>query len=267
MSDQASIFQRLFSLSGKVAIVTGAGGGIGRVLASSLAQAGADIALHDIKADLLTEVAAEIAALGRRTVCLAADLADVEACRRLVADAHRQLGRIDILINCAGMNRRKPIADVTLDDFDTITAVNLRSVYFLSQAVHPIMKAQGGGKIVNIGSLTSSVALGTVSVYGATKAAVAQLTKTQAIEWAKDNIQINCLAPGYMLTPLTAKALWADEQKKRWMTDRIALRRAGMPEDLVTMVLCLVAPGTTYLTGQLISIDGGALAGGSWEKD
>ena len=265
MAGHSSLLQRLFSLQGKTALITGAGGGIGRVLALALAEAGALVAIHDVDADLLAESSRAVADTGGEAVSFLADLAEVEHCRRLVREVHDSLGRLDVLVNCAGMNRRALIAAVTEDDYETIMAVNLRSIFFLSQAAYPIMRAQGGGKIINIGSLNAFFGLGTVSVYGMTKGAVTQLTRTMAIEWAKDNIQVNCIAPGFMLTPLTETSLWGDEQKRRWLLGRIPMRRPGQPDELVGITLLLAAGASSYLTGQTIVVDGGVLAGGSWE--
>jgi NAD(P)-dependent dehydrogenase (short-subunit alcohol dehydrogenase family) len=258
-----SLLEKLFSLKGKTALVTGASGGIGRDLAIGLAGAGAAVAVHGRNADEMVRTKSEIESAGGRAIVLGADLTDMSACGRLISDAAAQLGRLDILVNCAGMNRRKPITAVTEDDFDTIVNVNLKSLYLLSKEAHPIMKQQGGGKIVHVASLTSFIALGNTSVYGLTK--VAQLAKTQAVEWAKDNIQVNCLAPGFIRTPLTEKSLWGDEKKRNWLLGRIPAKRGGTPADMVPTLLLLTAPGASYLTGQTIAVDGGVLAGGSWE--
>ncbi len=259
--------EKLFGLAGQTALVTGASGGIGRALAVGLAGAGAVVGVHGRQVTELEATRTAIEAAGGRAVVLPAELADVDACRRLIAQAHEALGRLDVLVNCAGMNRRKPIGEVTEDDFDTIVNVNLRSLFFLSQAAHPLMRAQGGGKIIQIASLTSTHALGTTAVYGATKGAVAQLTKTMAVEWAKDNIQVNALAPGFVLTPLTAGPLWGDETRRAWLLGRCPMRRPAEPEEMVATCLLLAGPGSSYLTGQLITVDGGVLAGGSWEPD
>jgi NAD(P)-dependent dehydrogenase (short-subunit alcohol dehydrogenase family) len=181
-----------------------------------------------------------------------------------VADVYTRWDRLDILINCAATNRRKPIAEVSEDDFDLMVGVNLRSILFLCQAAQPLMRDQGGGKIVNIGSLTSLIGLGGVSVYGLTKGGVAQLTKTMAVEWAPDNIQVNCIAPGFMDTPLS-QPVWADAHKAAWMLSRIPLRRPGQPTELVGAVLLLCSPASSYITGQTLAVDGGVLAGGSWD--
>lgn len=260
-----SILDELFGLAGKTALVTGASGGIGRSLAVGLARAGALVALNGRSVEQLEETKREIEEAGAKCVLLPGDLVDVTSCQKLIADAHGAMGRLDVLVNCAGMNRRKPIEQVSEDDYDTVCNVNLRAPFFLSKAAHPIMRAQGGGKIIQVASLTSTIALGGTSVYGATKAALAQLAKTQAVEWAKDNIQVNCLAPGFIRTPLTDKPLWQDEHKSRWLLGRIPAKRAGTPEEMVAAVIFMAGAGSSYLTGQLITVDGGVLAGGSWE--
>ena len=134
-----------------------------------------------------------------------------------------------------------------------------------SRAARVEMKRQGGGKVVHVTSLTSSMGLAGTSVYGMTKAALAQLAKTQAVEWAADNIQVNCLAPGFILTPLTERPLWGDEKKRAWLLGRIPAKRPGTPDDMVAAVLYMAGPGSSYLTGQMITVDGGVLAGGSWD--
>lgn len=267
MSSEISVLERLFSLRGKTALITGAGGGIGSVLALALAEAGATIAISDITGEAVEQTRHSIQEAGGRVVALPADLSKVEECRRLIRQAHESLGRLDVLVNCAGINRRKPIEAVTEDDYGAIMAVNLRSVYFLSQAAHPIMRAQGGGKIVNIGSITGSFGLGMVSVYGATKAGVAALTRTMAVEWAKDNVQVNCIAPGFFLTPLSDKSIWADDHKSRWLLDRIPARRPALPKELVGALLLLASDASSYITGETMVVDGGFGAGGSWEID
>ncbi|MEW5958689.1 MAG: SDR family oxidoreductase [Chloroflexota bacterium] len=266
MTPQPSLWQRLFSLDGKSVLLTGASGGIGQVLAVALAEAGAVVGVHGQTPAKVETVCTLVRAAGGQAVPLPADLGDVEACRRLIAAAHTGLGRLDILINCAATNRRKPITEVTVADFDTIMAVNLRSVYFLSQAAQPIMRAQGGGKIINIGSINIYYGLDTVSVYGLTKGGLAQLTRAMAVEWAADNIQVNCVTPGFMATPLSAP-LWEDPQKARWFRRRIPVRRPGRPEELVGATLLLASEASSYITGQDIIIDGGFLAGGSWARD
>jgi gluconate 5-dehydrogenase len=263
----SSVLERLFSLHNRTALITGASGGIGRALAVAFSGAGAVIGLNGTNAVKLSEVRSEIERGGGRAVVLAQDIQTVSACRELISVARRELSRIDLLVNCAGINRRKPIADVTEEDYDVITGINLKAVFFLCQAAYEVMRAQGGGKIINIGSITSTDGLGGVAVYGSTKSAVAQLTKTMALEWAAHNIQVNCLAPGFMFTPLTEVGLWGDAHRKKWLTERIPAGRPGKPEELLGAALLLASDASSYITGQTINVDGGYLAGGSWLRD
>ncbi len=267
MTGIPSLFQRLFALSGKTALISGASGGIGQVLATALAEAGATVGVHGRTQEKVENLCASIEEKGGEAKPFIADLRQVDACRKLIAEAHQVLGRLDILLNCAAINRRKPVEAVTEDDFDTIMAVNLRSIFFLCQAAYPIMRAQGGGKIINIDSINATYGLGTISVYGATKSGLAQITRVMAVEWARDNIQVNNLTPGFILTPLTEGPLWGDEHRSRWLHDRIPARRPGKPEELVGATLLLASAASSYITGTTIRVDGGFLAGGSWEAD
>jgi 2-deoxy-D-gluconate 3-dehydrogenase len=260
MTDARAIFERFFSLEGKVALVTGASGGIGGVLAVALAEAGASVVVQGRRMEELEKTRREIEERGGMAIVIAADLGDVEACRSVVTETVARLGRLDVLVNCAGMNRRKPIADVSEDDFDTIMNVNLRSVFVLCGEARVVMRQHGGGKIINIGSITSTYGLAGVSVYGVSKSAMAGYTKAIAAEYAADNIQVNCLAPGFILTPLTEKPIWQDERRRRWLLERIPAKRPGTPDDLVGTALFLASGGSDYLTGQLITVDGGFLA-------
>jgi len=266
MADRLSIFQRLFSLDGKSALVTGSSSGIGQQLAIGLSEAGALVGVHGRDQDRIKETCSKIEELGGKAVPLVADLRDLDNCQKLISDAHKIMGRLDILVNCAGMNRRKPIAEVTQDDFEAIVSVNLRSIYFLSQAAYPIMRAQGGGKIIHIGSINILYGLDTVSVYGLTKGAVGQLTKVMAVEWAADNIQVNCITPGFFITPLT-RSLTSDEKNLKWLCSRIPVRRLGNPDELVGTAILLSSNASSYITGQNFIVDGGFLSGGSWIKD
>lgn len=266
MRTRLSVLERLFSLEGKVALITGASGGIGSALAVGFAEAGAAVAVHGRDPARVEHTCAEVERAGGRALPLIADLQDVPACRDLITRAYQGLGRLDILVNNAATNRRKPIDDVTEDDYEFITAVNTRAIYFLSQAAHPIMRAQGGGKIIHITSINVFFALDTVSVYGLSKGAVAQLTKVMAVEWARDNVQVNAITPGFIYTPL-AKPVWDDTRKAAWMTNRIPMRRPAQPEELVGLALLLASRASDYITGQNITIDGGFTAGGSWNHD
>jgi gluconate 5-dehydrogenase len=261
-----SILERLFSLEGRVALVTGSSSGIGQAQAVALAEAGAHVMVHGTNPEKIKETLEMIKAVGGTASSLTLSLdGNVAVCEKLIADTVAHFGKIDILINCAGMNRRKVVLDVTEDDYDTIMNVNLKSAYFLSQAAAKQMKAQGhGGKILQVGSLTSYRGMGWLSVYGATKAALARLTEHMAVEWAGYNIQVNCLAPGFIETPLTKVGLWSDPARTTWIMDRVPAKRPGYPEDLIGATILLCSPGANFLTGQTLAVDGGFLTGGSF---
>jgi 2-deoxy-D-gluconate 3-dehydrogenase len=265
MADASGILQQLFSLEEKGVLITGASGGLGRALAVGMAGAGATVAVHGRKLDEIEATCKLVEAGGGKAFPLAADLIDAKRAREVIAATYDALKRLDVLINCAGMNRRKPIVEVTEDDYDTIMAVNLKSLYFLSQAAYPHLRERGG-KVIHIGSINAYYGLDTVSVYGASKGGVNQLTKVMAVEWAPDNIQVNCVVPGFMYTEL-AKPLWADEKKAHWFRSRIPMRRPGLPEELVGVTIFLASNASDYVTGQSFIVDGGFTAGGSWHRD
>ncbi|MEP6754833.1 MAG: glucose 1-dehydrogenase [Chthonomonadales bacterium] len=255
----------LFSLMGKNALVTGSSGGIGTAITLGLAQAGAKVAIHGTNRANLEKTLELVEAAGGEGVIVTADLRDSDESKALAAQANEALGGLDILVNNAGMNRRMRLLEFSDDDFDTIMSVNLRNLFFLTQAAHPFIKARDGGKVINIGSMTTFIGLGNVGVYGMSKSALGQLTRTMAVEWAEDNIQVNCIAPGFIKTPLTAVGQWADPVKARWILDRVPAHRAGRAEDMVGTAVLLASAASGYLTGQTVAIDGGFLAGGQWD--
>jgi 2-deoxy-D-gluconate 3-dehydrogenase len=259
------ILERLFALHDRVALVTGAGGGLGAAFAEGLAGAGASLMLAGMPGEEgLERVGIRLVEAARPVATIGADLLDPSAPAQLVEATLERFGRLDILINCAGINRRQPILDVTQETFDQIIAVNLRATYFVSQAAAQSMIAAGrGGKIINIASLTTAIGLDQVSVYGATKAGVSALTRSMAVEWAQHDIQVNAIAPGFMRTPLS-DALWEDPGRRRWMEERIPVRRGGRPDELIGLAILLASPASTYMSGQTIFVDGGFLAGSPW---
>jgi NAD(P)-dependent dehydrogenase (short-subunit alcohol dehydrogenase family) len=256
----------LFSLKGKVAIVTGAGGGLGGWLSAGLAAAGAKVLLTDHPNSSTAETAHLIRESGGAVQEYACDLLQVDAAERIAQAAVAKYGRIDILVNNAGTNRREPIFEVTRETWDRISTVDLRLPYELSRAVAKIMADTGdGGSIIHIGSLNNAIGLEGVSVYGAHKAALCQTAKSMAVEWARYRIRVNALCPGFMLTPLS-KPLWDDAQKGAWILERSLFRRPGYPEELIGALLLVASSAGSFITGQTMYVEGGWLAGTPWSE-
>ncbi|NDJ12733.1 MAG: SDR family oxidoreductase [Acidobacteriia bacterium] len=244
-----------FSLAGKTALVTGASRGIGLAIARSMREAGAEVILAARSKEKLEAAAAEI---GGRVLEL--DIADPESIVRAAAE----VGEVDILANVAGMNIRGRAEDYTQDQYNRIMQTNLHGLFQLTQLIGKKMITRGaGGKIINIGSFTTFTGLPYVSVYAMTKGAVGQLTKVLAAEWACHNIQVNCIAPGFILTDLN-RAMWQSEAMDGWRKGIQAIDRLGCPEDISPLAVFLAAPGSDYITGQVIAVDGGATTTAKW---
>jgi NAD(P)-dependent dehydrogenase (short-subunit alcohol dehydrogenase family) len=257
---------RLFGLEGKVALVTGAGGGIGSWLAAGFAAAGAEVLLTDHPDVPLDQVVETIIDGGGRAEALSCNLLDADAPEALTEAATERHGRMDVLVNNAGVNRREPIFDVSRESWDLIAALDLRIPFELSRACARRMAARGeGGAIVHIGSLNNAIGLAGVSVYGAHKAGLCQLAKSMAIEWAEYGIRVNALCPGFMLTPLS-KPLWDSKARSAWLLERSLLGRPGYPDELVGCCLLLASAAGSFITGQTLYVDGGWLAGTPWPE-
>lgn len=247
-----------FKLDGKVAIVTGASRGLGQGIALGLAEAGADLVLVDRSEE--SETRARVEALGRRAVAVRADLAARDAVLPIVDEAVSQLGGIDILVNNAGIIRRAPLPEFSEQDWDDVMNVNLRALFFLSQAVANVMIGQRrGGKIVNIASMLSFQGGILVPSYTASKSAVLGLTRLLANELAPHGINVNAIAPGYMATENT-RPLREDPARNRAILDRIPAARWGAPEDLQGAAVFLASDASAYMHGYTIAVDGGWLA-------
>lgn len=247
----------LFRLDGKVALVTGGGTGLGQGMALALAEAGADVAVAG-RIEGLEETAAQIEMLGRRSMALTVDLTDGDVAVPLVDRIVAQLGRVDILINNAGMIRRQNVLEFSEADWDDVISLNQRAVFLLSQAAARVMVEQGGGKIINIASMLSFQGGIRVVSYTAAKHAVAGITKAMANELAAQNIQVNAIAPGYMATANTAP-LRADEQRSAEILGRIPAGRWGAPSDLAGAAVYLASAASDYVTGHVMAVDGGWL--------
>jgi NAD(P)-dependent dehydrogenase (short-subunit alcohol dehydrogenase family) len=254
----------LFSLEGRVAIVTGAAGGIGRWLAAGLGAAGASVVVTDLDEPGLAELEATLAGAAIDAAGLVVDLADDEAAERVVDATLQRFGAVHVVVNNAAVNRRMPMTEMDSATWDWIVRVNLRLPYFLSQRAARAMIEQGeGGSIVSISSLNVGYALEHVSVYGLAKAGLSQLTRHMALEWAEHGIRANAIAPGFMDTPLAAP-VWADRNLNRWILNRVPMERPGHPAELVGACLLLASDAGSFLTGQTLFVDGGAHAGGRW---
>lgn len=245
-----------FRLDGRKALITGAGRGIGRALAVGYAEAGADVALVARTREQLEETAALVRAAGREALVVPADIRNPNEVRAAVRHAAEWAERIDILVNNAGMNIRTPALEVTEEQWETIMQTNLKSAFLFSQEVGRHMKENGGGRIVSIASVAGQVALRTGVAYGATKAALMQMTRILALEWGKFGINVNALGPWYFKTPLTEKLL-ADPDYLRDILARTPLQRVGELPELVGPAVFLASEAASYVTGQTLMVDGG----------
>jgi 2-deoxy-D-gluconate 3-dehydrogenase len=253
-----SILDR-FALTGKRALVTGASRGLGRAMAIALAEAGADVVCASSSRGGADETANSIRALDRHAWTVHADLADREQVTRMAEDAERQAGRIDVLVNNGGTIARYPAAEYPDAEWDRVIHTNLDSVWTLARRLGARMIERGTGKIVNVASLLSFSGGVTVPAYTASKHAVAGLTKALANEWAKHNVQINAIAPGYFATDNTER-LRADAGRYAEISARIPAARWGDPSDLAGAVVFLASPASDYVNGHVLVVDGGWMA-------
>jgi gluconate 5-dehydrogenase len=245
-----------FSLAGRSALVTGSSQGIGLALATALAAAGARVILNGRDAAKLATAAAELRAAGHASVDIAAfDVTDEAA----VQAATAALGAIDILVNNTGINRRGPLEATSLADWNAVLQTNLTSAFLVARALAPGMIARGSGKIINICSLMSELARPTTGPYAAAKGGLKMLTRAMCAEWAKYNLQVNGIAPGYILTPLTAP-LAADPQFDTWIKGRTPAGRWGGVADLAGACVFLASPAADFINGQILTVDGGLSA-------
>ena len=248
-----------FRLDGKLALVTGSSSGLGQAIAIALAEAGADVACHCRTTGQANTTIAEITKTGRKAFEVNGELSDESASGSVVDKVISEFGRLDILINNAGTIRRSPAVDYSRDDWNTVIEVNLSSVFRLSQAAGKHMTQRGSGKIVNIPSLLSFQGDITVPAYTASKSPPAGLTKALANEWAKFNVNVNAIAPGYIETKNT-EPLRADETRNRQILERIPAGRWGAPEDIAGAAVFLSSEASRYMHGHILVVDGGWMA-------
>lgn len=255
----ASAVERRFSLAGEQAIVIGASRGIGLAIARELAQAGAATTMVARDKTTLEREAQTLRATGFEAQALALDVTDsaaLEASRAMLESA-------TALFVVAGTNIRKPVADFDDADFDALLTTNLRPVFRLARMVGPAMTVRGGGTIVTVGSVTSTIGLPFTALYGATKSALAGLTRSLAAEWGRAGIRVNCIAPGFIATDMT-RAVWQRDGMTEWLASSQALPRLGTTDDVVGLAVFLASRSSSYITGQVIAVDGGFTTTAVW---
>lgn len=243
----------------KVAIITGAGGGMGKADAVLLAKEGAKIVVTDIQEDKVKEVVAEIQANGGEAIGLKHNVTSEEDWANVVKEAVDAFGKIDILVNNAGISHDKAFEATTIEEWDRVMSINLTSIFFGQKAVLPIMKENGGGSIVNISSIAGLTGGSGAGAYTASKGAVRMLTKATAVDYAKFNIRANSIHPGFIATPMTVQ-YFADEKYKAWFQSMTPIPRLGEAEDIARAVLFLASDESNYITGVEIPVDGGYTA-------
>jgi 2-deoxy-D-gluconate 3-dehydrogenase len=246
-----------FDLSGKVAIVTGGNGGIGLGMARGLAAAGAAIAVVGRNETKSIAAVAELGRHGVRAIPVTTDVTDKAAVAAMVERTLREFGRIDILVNNAGINIRKPPQALDLEEWDSVIRTNLTSAFLCSQAVYPAMKAAGGGKIINIGSMMSIFGASFAPAYAASKGGIVQFTRSCAVAWAADNIQANAVLPGWIDTDLTKRARVEVSGLHERVLARTPAARWGVIDDFAGIAVFLASPASDFVTGTAIPVDGG----------
>ena len=249
---------KLFDLEGKVAIVTGGNGGLGLAMATGLAAAGADIVVAARNPDKTASALAKIEAEGSRAVGIPVDVTRESEINAMVTQTLEAFGHIDILINNAGVTMRKEPQDLSADEWDHVLDVNLRAAFLAAKAVYPAMKAQGGGKLIHMGSMFSIFGGGgSGAPYSSSKGGIVQLSKSLAVAWAKDNIQSNAILPGWFMTELTEAIPATQPERYDLICRRIPTGRWGDPEELQGTAVFLASSASDYVTGAVIGVDGG----------
>jgi NAD(P)-dependent dehydrogenase (short-subunit alcohol dehydrogenase family) len=241
-------------LKGRIALVTGGGTGLGRAGTDALVAAGATVVIAGRRQDVLEKAAAEAGAQA-----MTCDVSDPASAKALVERIVGEHGRLDILVNAAGLNIRGDSFDYGTEDWDTVHAINTRGLFFMSQAAGRIMRENGYGKIVNIASMASEIGMPFIVAYGSSKGGVKQITKGLAVEWAKAGIRVNAIEPGWFRTELT-EPLFNNKEWVAKVENRVPMGRAGKPEEVGGAIAFLASPLSDYITGAVIKVDGGALA-------
>ncbi len=251
---------KIFDLTGKIAIVTGGSRGLGKAISLGFAKFGANVVIADILEEEAKESVKEIEKLGVKAIFVKTDVSKKEDVENMVKKTVEKFGKIDVLVNNAGIYRRKPTETLEESEWDKIMDVNLKGQFLCAKAVGEVMIRQKSGKIINIASVAGEFAFPQSAAYNSSKAGVIMLTKTLAIDWAKHNIQVNAIAPGVFETPMTS-GLLRDEGFKEIIKNNIPLGRSGEPNELVGTAVFLASDASSYVTGSVITVDGGWTAG------
>jgi 2-deoxy-D-gluconate 3-dehydrogenase len=247
----------IFSLQNRVAFVTGGNGGIGLGMAKGLAAAGAMVAIAGRNKQKAQSALSELRSVGTQAEFIELDALEEASCRQAVQRAVERFGRLDILVNNAGTTVRKQPEELTVQEWHLVMDTNLTSAFLCSQAAYPHMVRAGGGKIINIGSMMSVFASSYATPYAASKGGIVQLAKSLAVAWAKDNIQVNAILPGWIDTDLTRKAREQVQGLNERVLARTPAQRWGMPDDFAGIAVFLAAPASNFITGAAIPVDGG----------
>jgi NAD(P)-dependent dehydrogenase (short-subunit alcohol dehydrogenase family) len=251
---------QLFSVENQVVVISGGSRGIGRAIGRGFAERGSQVVITGRDRATLERAAQAADGAVRPAVC---DVADPAAIRGLVEHVLGEFGRIDTLVNVAGVNRRKAVEEVTTDDYDFVLDINLKGTFLLSQAVGRHMLERRRGSQINIASLATDRPLSHAAPYAMSKAGLGQMTRALALEWGSRGVRVNAIAPGFILTDLTRK-LWADETMQAWNRANTPQERLGTPEDMVGTALFLASRASAFMTGQILYVDGGFSAGWAW---
>ena len=253
----------LFSAADKITLVSGGSRGIGKALAQGFAERGAKVIITGRDADTLAQTAAELSTPTNPVVPLVCDVTKVEDIQSCVAEVTRQFGRIDVLLNVAGVNKRKPVETYTVEEFDFIIDINLRGAFWMAVEVGKMMLSQGTGSQIHIDSLNTASPLKHVTPYAMTKFGISAMSRGLAVEWGPRGVRVNALAPGFILTDLSRK-LWSDPTMQAWGRANTPVQRLGEVEDLMGTAIFLAADASAFMTGQVIRVDGGFSAGMAW---
>lgn len=253
----------LFSVKGQVVLVSGSSRGIGRGLAEGFAQRGATVIVTGREKETLEKTAKEICPKGGTVAAMVCDVSSAKAVEKLVADAMKEFGRIDTLLNVAGVNRRMRAEKLTEEDYDFIVDINLKGPFLLSLAVGKRQLERKKGNQINIVSLNNDRPLRGVMPYAVSKAGLSQMTRALAAEWGPGGIRVNAIAPGFILTDLTNK-LWSNPAMQDWAMTNTPLRRLGAPADMVGAAIFLASDASAFMTGQTMFVDGGVSCGSAW---